>query len=253
MNKLKNINGENNKIIFKQDDGTNIEDFSDKELELINNFDLSITGNNNTVTIKVAERADIEKFLSQEGLLLSIVGNNDKINIGKDLHFYRDSSIGTTGLKIFMGMEPDEVTEPTLSREINNCEVSIGDRTVFCGVMMLMQEHNSHIKIGKDCMFSWGIDVWCTDVHTIMDLKGIPQNYGHGIDIADHVWVGKDVKVSKNTQISSNSVVGWNSVVTRKFEESNVIIAGNPAKIIKHDINWDPRGIEVYKLVHNLK
>ena len=23
------------------------------------------------------------------------------------------------------------------------------------------------VKIGNDCMFSWGIDVWCTDVHTV--------------------------------------------------------------------------------------
>lgn len=35
-----------------------------------------------------------------------------------------------------------------------------------------------------------------------------------------------------------NSVVGHSTVVAKKFTDKNVVIAGNPAKIIKTDINW---------------
>lgn len=60
--------------------------------------------------------------------------------------------------------------------------------------------------------------------------------------------IGKDCKIGKNTKISSNSIVAWNSVVNKKFDESNVVIAGNPATIVKRNINWDARDIQNYNL-----
>ena len=44
--------------------------------------------------------------------------------------------------------------------------------------------------------------------------------------------------VLKNSEIKDNSVIGANAVVAKKFKEGNVIIAGNPAKILKKNINW---------------
>ena len=41
--------------------------------------------------------------------------------------------------------------------------------------------------------------------------------------------------------------------MTRKFDESNVIIAGNPAKIIKKNINWNARCLNCYEDYMNLK
>lgn len=47
----------------------------------------------------------------------------------------------------------------------------------------------------------------------------------------------------KNAQINANCIVGANSLVTKKFSEQYVVIAGNPAKIIKDDIEWDRRTV----------
>ena len=97
-------------------------------------------------------------------------------------------------------------------------------------------------------MFSWGIDVWCTDVHTVTDLDGNPLNFSESIEIGNQVWVGKDVKIGKNTKISADSIVGWGSIVTKKFDETNVVIAGNPAKIVKRNINWNFRDLGNYQI-----
>ena len=97
-------------------------------------------------------------------------------------------------------------------------------------------------------MISWGIDIWCTDVHTVTDLDGNPKNYSDKIEIGNHVWIGKDVKIGKNTKISNDSIIGWASVVTKKFNESNVVLAGNPAKIVKKDVNWNFRDLHNYQL-----
>lgn len=111
---------------------------------------------------------------------------------------------------------------------------------------MYLQEDDSYVSIGDDSQLSWGIDIWCTDAHTITDLKGEPINFAKCIEIGKHVWIGKDSKIGKNVKIADNSIVGWGSIVTKEFNEPNVIIAGIPAKIVKRGINWDRRCINKY-------
>lgn len=247
MNKLTNLKGKNNRIIFELPDNTNITDFTADEINLLNKAQISLIGENNTLKIKIQERANIETFLKRDGLFILIVGHNNAINLGK-INYAVNPILNLTGLQIHIGGAPEPFKEPDKPRYVNNCIVEIGDETVFCGARIYLQDDNSSVKIGRDCMFSWGIDVWCTDVHTITGLEGNALNYGKSIEIGNHVWVGKDVKIGKNTKISDNSIVGWASIVTKKFEESNVILAGNPAKIVKRDINWDFRDLQNYAL-----
>ena len=42
----------------------------------------------------------------------------------------------------------------------------------------------------------------------------------------------------KGVTVKDNCVIGSSSLVNNSFEESNVIIAGVPAKIIKRNIEW---------------
>lgn len=244
---MKNIIGENNKFSFVLKDGNEITEFTIKEEKLIENFSLLVHGNNNIVSIKVENREDIEKFLSKKGFSLYMYGHNNTVNIGKLLCPVNEP-LGLTGMAINIGNPPEDTIEPGVNRFASNCCIDIGDNVIVCGARLFLQDDNSSIKIGNDCMFSWGIDVWCTDVHTITDLDGNPLNFGKSIEIGNHVWVGRDVKIGKNTKISDDSIVGWASVVTKKFDETNVIVAGNPAKIVKREINWDFHDLQNYRL-----
>ncbi len=143
---------------------------------------------------------------------------------------------------INVGNPTEDTVDPGVNRYANNCKIDIGDNTIFCGVRLFLQDSNTSISIGNDCMFSWGIDVWCTDVHTVTDLDGNPLNFSESIEIGNHVWVGKD------TKISADSIIGWGSIVTKKFDETNVVIAGNPAKIVKRNINWNFRDLGNYQI-----
>ena len=107
-----------------------------------------------------------------------------------------------------------------------------------------MQEPYTEIRIGNDCMFSEQIFITISDMHTIFDndtkeVINKPQN----IYIGNHVWLGLRTSVLKGARLSDYSVAGTGSIITKSFAESNVIIAGNPAKIIRHNINWSRKPI----------
>lgn len=90
-------------------------------------------------------------------------------------------------------------------------------------------------------MFSANISIRVGDSHSITDLEGKRVNPSRDVKIGNHVWIGNTVLITKGVEIKEDSIVGTGSVVTRKFVETNVVIAGNPAQIVKRDVSWDSR------------
>ncbi len=117
-----------------------------------------------------------------------------------------------------------------------------------CSQAIFNLKDKKSIFVGNDCMFSNGINILNSDMHAILDENGKLLNPGEDIYIGNHVWIGQNVEVLKGVQIPNNSVVGANSVVTSKWLEDNIIIAGNPAKIIKKNINWSRRPPEQFEV-----
>ena len=64
-------------------------------------------------------------------------------------------------------------------------------------------------------------------------------NWSKDIVIEDHVWVCNRVMVGKGVTIKKNSIIGMGAVVVKGCDKANVILAGNPAHIVKQNINWE--------------
>ena len=47
--------------------------------------------------------------------------------------------------------------------------------------------------------------------------------------------------VLKGATVGADSIVGTGALLTGKTYDSNSIIAGAPAKIVKQHVSWDPR------------
>jgi len=58
------------------------------------------------------------------------------------------------------------------------------------------------------------------------------------IIIGEGCYIGSGVKFTPGTKLAPKTLCAIGSVVTKKFNESNILIAGVPAKKIKENINW---------------
>ena len=45
--------------------------------------------------------------------------------------------------------------------------------------------------------------------------------------------------VLKDSEIAQNSIVAYGSIVTQRYADSNVLLCGRPAQIIKECVKWN--------------
>jgi acetyltransferase-like isoleucine patch superfamily enzyme len=93
------------------------------------------------------------------------------------------------------------------------------------------------LTIGAGSVISWGCQFLDEDFHSI-SYAGKFLKSRNEISVGNHVWIGCNVTVLKGARLPNGSVVASGSVVTANFEEENTLIAGNPAKVIRHNISW---------------
>ena len=75
--------------------------------------------------------------------------------------------------------------------------------------------------------------------HLIFDKSTATYRDGKGgVSVGAHVWIGEGVYLSKNAQIPQESIVAARSVVSRSFSQPHILIGGNPAQVLREDIQW---------------
>lgn len=106
------------------------------------------------------------------------------------------------------------------------------------GIVRFLMNEPSQCCVGRECLFSEGIDVTTSDMHSILDLaSGERINPANDVYIGSKVWLGKDALVLKGARIGSGSVIGARSVVSRSLG-SNVIAVGSPAQVVRENVSW---------------
>lgn len=67
------------------------------------------------------------------------------------------------------------------------------------------------------------------------------------IIIGENVWIGSNVRICKGVTIGNNAIIAANSVLTKSVPD-NAVAAGNPAKIVKENI--DQTTMPIFPLNH---
>lgn len=208
QNNLFKIDGHKNKVILKDN------------VEMIGHGgqNIYIKGNNNLITIeKNCKLTDVSFF---------IFGNDNKINISENF----------SGIFVEFHMEQ------------NNNTIQIGKGTTMHGRghrnIHFALDEGTNIIVGEDCMFSNDIQLRSSDSHSIVDLERRRLNHAKDIKIGNHCWIGLRSLLMKGVELADNTVVAAGSICTRKYDEQHTILAGNPAKVVKRNINWDRKFLE---------
>lgn len=167
-----------------------------------------------------------------------ILGNRNKIVVGEECNLknlsiviYGDDNCVVIGKKCIFDSARIHV-------EDNNNSVVIGDRTTIQKNTELACIEGCELIIGQDCMLSSDISLRTGDSHSIITTDGKRINLSKNVYIGNHVWIGMRALVMKGSKILDNSIIGAGSLVTGKFSQKNIMLAGNPAKKIKENVDW---------------
>jgi acetyltransferase-like isoleucine patch superfamily enzyme len=93
------------------------------------------------------------------------------------------------------------------------------------------------ITVGDDSAISWGCEFLDEDFHSI--TYNDKKERAPSIEIGSHVWVGSNVTVLKGSRIPDGCVIASGSVISSRFDTPNCLIGGNPARVIRENVEWE--------------
>ncbi len=144
---------------------------------------------------------------------VSISGEN--IRIGRSF-----TAIGAPGARVEIGV---------WGRTPGEGKVQIGDCCLMSPGSRISA--SDEVVLGDGVMMANGSYVTDSDWHTLYDRIARSEERTP-VRIGNNVWLGDHATVLKGVTIGDNSVVAARAVVTRDVPP-NVVVAGNPAKVVK--------------------
>lgn len=93
------------------------------------------------------------------------------------------------------------------------------------------------ITIGERCAIARGVFIYDSDNHKLLGEDGEATNASAPVHIGDRVWIGVGAIILKGVTIGDGAVVAAGAVVTRDVP-SRCIVAGNPARVVRENVDW---------------
>jgi maltose O-acetyltransferase len=115
--------------------------------------------------------------------------------------------------------------------------ITIGSGS-YINEAMIVAGDAATVSIGKQCAIGYRVSIKAlthvtTEPHP--DENGrMSQTRQLPIKIGNYCWIGDNVYIREGVTIGNNVIVGANSVVVRSAPD-NVVLAGAPAVIIRHN------------------
>lgn len=187
-------------------------------------------------TVRVGANVTLSGIVEGDRNLVHV---GDSVNVssleirisGNDNTVIIERPMSIKGLKIYCGNHV----------RANGVELAIDEGlSVEHGARFFLYNSANVLRVGRNCLFSNNLTVRCGESpHLIFDRSsGEYLDVSEGVFIGDHVWIGENVYLTKKASVADESIVAACSVVTKRFEEKHAVIAGNPARCVRRDVQW---------------
>ncbi len=193
--------------------------------ELPMDLEIAFRGNNNEIILHVPDLRHASRYLKMflhSGRIV-FIGDGNRIEIGVSQHLIRD------GLEIEM-QEGGRLT--------------IGDDCWLQeNVCIFVHGWNqASITMGQEVLIGRNSIIRNHDKHTIVNLENrTATNPPESVVLGSHLWLTQHITILKGTHLADGCMVANLAVLSRRFDEENCLIAGIPAKVVKHQVAWDIR------------
>ena len=164
------------------------------------------------------------KNLNLYGVPVIFKKKGSQLNIGKNC------TIKSSFLSNLVGLSQRTI----IVTRTEEAKINIGNNVGISGATIYARKS---ISIGDNTLIGGNVKVFDNDFHPIeVEARNMDDKDAIGtreVVIGKNCFIGCNALILKGTKIGDGSVIGAGSVVSGEFP-SNVVIGGNPAKIIKN-------------------
>ncbi|GGC56873.1 acyltransferase [Marinobacter halophilus] len=165
----------------------------------------------------LSDGVGIKKYLTVSRQPILIRSRWENVNIEADVKIGNPSSI-------------DFFSPSYIETRGKLAKISIGQGTCIGNNVAFIA--TSEITIGKRCLIGNNVRIYDSDFHSLDISRSTARAISSPVKMGDNVFLGDNVILLKGVKIGENSIIGAGSVVTKSIP-SNVIAAGNPARVLK--------------------
>lgn len=141
----------------------------------------------------------------------------------------RDEALRRNILKELFGSGGDTVCLEPPFRCDYGTNIYLGEKVYFnfdCVILDVCE-----VRIGNNVFIAPGVHIYAATHPLDAELRRT-QEFGKPVTIGNDVWIGGKAVICPGVTVGDRSVIGAGSVVTKDVP-SDVVVAGNPAKVIR--------------------
>ncbi len=186
----------------------------------------------------VGNRIVVDGSCSLKDCRITVLGNTNTILIGAGTALCGgELYVRGDGIRIDIG-EHCTLLGCGMTGTGTGSVLTVGSGTNTEAPVDLVVHESTKLTVGEDCMFGSDVRVCTSDSHSMIDADGRRLNPARDVYVGDHVWLSYRATVLKGAIIAPHTVVASGAIVTKQFSEPNTTLAGVPARVIDHGIDW---------------
>lgn len=169
------------------------------------------------------------EILNGSNVRLMCGSTKEDIIIGDNFRCFGGTLVSQNGGKIIIG-DNVKIGNQVLIGSVNS--VTIKDNARLADNITVMDNNNHPINpLDREIVYSSPRD---------SEKRRWKYSDNSPIVIGRHTWIGSNSRICKGVTIGDGSIVAASAVVTKDVPE-NSIVAGNPGRIVKRNIDESPR------------